>query len=828
MAFDIGSIEATLELDRSPFITSLQAAERAGAEFEGKNFTATLDANSAGVTTAAANATAAIDAVPDHKTTTLNAVNQTTSAAAAATAAVNSVPDHKSTTLDATNNTTAEALRAQASIRAVPNRHTTQFEARGDAVESVARRVLSTIRSIPRMVQIGFAIMNDPWLALNRIRTTVSSIGRRVIPIRFQTNAQQTDRDLNLVQRGILRVASAGARVRNAFGRDGSMFTAIGRALSSIVGAATRAGSALASLAGFMGRLAASAANVLLTMSGMSVTVQQLGQAASGALAGMGGLGAALGALAAQAAAAAPMLLATVAALAALAAAVVVLGGIVGAAVAAISLFVLNLFTLAGAVTVVVGGLALIGAAVAKVAIDLQKAGKQTGEYGRALQELKSSLQELKPAFDQAFKGAATEVAKIGTKVSQLAKQILPQLGRAAEQSVKAMEDGFRRAEGSTDGLKAALQQLPGIMNSVAATVKNLGAAFDGFLQAALPLIQDFVHWCESASKALAEWANSEQGIQQINSALEMAADVAKEVWDGLKQVGEALAELANNHAPSATSAVDIFFDAVSAGIGALDSMLGAIEAICSALGDLISLAGRAASALQSIGIGGGGGMVGGLMDRVIGAGNAIDQGRANTANTAGGIGRAYGGDVSMATGGTLGAHWVDSLTRGMFGGTSVEYGEALSGGNREYAFPMDGGTRFITEEPGYDDDSFGLWMDLGERKGWLNGLLSGRGDYQPSGMTQHGRSLQSVSQISQGNSTSGGTDGSARLESRLNHMENILAHAMREVRDATRELPHQIRESVNHNLAFGRGTRASVLRGLGRETRRFVFEGSF
>src|SRR5215212_8635948 len=161
MAFDIGSIEATLELDRSPFITSLQAAERAGAEFEGKNFTATLDANSAGVTTAAANATAAIDAVPDHKTTTLNAVNQTTSAA---TAAVNSVPDHKSTTLDATNNTTAEALRAQASIRAVPNRHTTQFEARGDAVESVARRVLSTIRSIPRMVQIGFAIMNDPWL----------------------------------------------------------------------------------------------------------------------------------------------------------------------------------------------------------------------------------------------------------------------------------------------------------------------------------------------------------------------------------------------------------------------------------------------------------------------------------------------------------------------------------------------------------------------------------------------------------------------------------------------------------------------------------------
>ena len=828
MAFDIGSIEATLELDRSPFISSLEAAERAARDFEGNKYEAQLGADTAGLTADVANANRIVESFDRTRATAqLDADWQGAGTVAAATQAVNAVPDRKTTSLDATNNTTAEALRATAAVNAVPDKKTTEFEARGDAAESVARRLLSMIRSIPSMVRIGFSIVNDPHEALSRISSTVRSIGRRVIPITFRTNAAETGRDLNLVQRGIMRVSSAGASMANVFGRDGSMIRRIGSAFAGLVGIAIRIGSAFAGLASIFARVGTAAANMLLMLSGSAVTVQQLGQAASGALAGMGGFGAALGAIAAQAAAAAPMLIITAVALAAVGAAVMVLAGVIGAVVAALVLLVLNLATLAGAAVAAAAGLALVGAAVFKVVTDLQKAGQETGKYGQALQQLKSELDKIGPAFDKAFQGAATEVAQIGTKVLQLARQTLPQLGQAAEQSVKAMEQGFQRAEKSTDGLKAALDALPGIMNSLTATVTNLGAAFDGFLQAALPQIQQFVQWCESASKALAEWANSEQGIQQIQAAIEAASEVAREFWDGLKQVGSALMELANNHGPAAATAVDLFFDAVSAGIGFLDAMLSAIESICSALSELIELAGAAASALQSLGIGSGGGLMGGIMDKISQAGQVMEAADAASANSAGGIGRAHGGDVHMAGGGSVGAHWVDSFTQGIFSGMPVTYGEALSGGNREYAFPMDdGGTRFITEEPGYDDDSFGLWMDLGDRKGWLNSILSGRGMPQASDLTGHRNSVSQVSNIQTSRQSSG--DGSSRVEHRIDHMEKVLASVLNQVRDATQSLPHQIRESVNHNLSFGRGTRASVLRGLGRETRRFVFEGAF
>jgi hypothetical protein len=189
------------------------------------------------------------------------------------------------------------------------------------------------------------------------------------------------------------------------------------------------------------------------------------------------------------------------------------------------------------------------------------------------------------------------------------------------------------------------------------------------------------------------------------------------------------------------------------------------------------------------------------------------------------------------------GAHWVDGPTFGSVGDTSVLYGEALSGNSREYAFPMDeGGWRFITEQPGFDEQSFALWADLGARKGFFGDPDEPQPE-RSAGQTQSSSFSSSFASAApprepamiQPNVTVVMAGGGApaqgqfdKLERRMANMETSVVEAVRENTAATLAIPAGVRSSVAHNLEHDRDTRKRTVRGLSKEAGVRKYEGTF
>ncbi len=963
MSFNVGSIEANLTLDRSPFMDSLDLAEAAAREFEarnwearlggdssgftaeitnaqrigesfdGQNYDAKLGADTAGLMAGAAQAnaitdsisamsadvridgetsgliqagaqaqaeaarvealkatvtfdgdardliaqaaasTTAVNAVPDRKSTTFNGdAGSMVAAANLATTSAASVPNTKTTIFDGNSGAlVAAAGAATAAAAAVPNKKTTTFDADTRNYSGVISNALGLLRSIPGRVQTAFSILNDPMLLLGRIRSAIQNI-QNAPPTRIDMDTSQIRQAtvaLNGVERGMLRVGSAAASLRNAFGRDGSMYTKLASGLVSLSQGAARAAGGLLRMVGVTTTLGQATANTAVAMTATAASVAQTGQAATGAGATLASFGAAIAALAGYAALAAPAVLILVAA-------VIALGGAIGAILAVIMPVVGGLTLLVGAASAVAVGFGLIAAAGMKLASDFgtvqaatqrvkdaqialnaarksgdpkrveeaerelaqalnaadvatKKVAGSSKEYATQLQRMGTELSGLKAKFSSAFEGAATELARISANTMELAQKHMPALGTAAQQSVLMMEDGFKAGVDSSTSLKDILSQIPPVMQNISETVANVGSAFASFLDVAMPLIIDFTQYVEDLSAKLATWADSQEGRAQIQAFLEAAVPIAKAFADGVAQVATKLGELSNNHAPAAEAAVTLFFDAVTLTIGAAGGLLTALEAIVAVLKTLIGLAKDAAAAIAAIPGGGP---------------------SSPTANTATNPSMAHGGDLeTFAEGGDSGAHFVNGPRRMATGGTTALYGEALSGGNREYAFPLGSGWRFITEEPGFDLNSFALWADLGSRKGFFDSIAGGAAasspnEADPQSAASSMPAMQGDSQRRAGDAqriehtvrqsneatnraAAATTAGERRIESAVRGMERTVNHTLERVAAETARIPERIKAAVDHNNTFDKNSRTSVLKGLTREASKGAFEGS-
>jgi Mg2+ and Co2+ transporter CorA len=171
----------------------------------------------------------------------------------------------------------------------------------------------------------------------------------------------------------------------------------------------------------------------------------------------------------------------------------------------------------------------------------------------------------------------------------------------------------------------------------------------------------------------------------------------------------------------------------------------------------------------------------------------------------------AYGG-IAMEEGGRLsrdgtpgmpiwraaeGAHFVESPTMMNFGGSPILYGEALSPGNREYAFPMDdGGMTFITEEPGYDANSYGLWADLGDRMGYT---ASNNDEALRRELVALRRDVLEVVDV-------------------IQELRKSNEQGNNELRADVQEVAPGVKDGMNHNLEHSRQTRQSVRNGQSRD----------
>lgn len=344
-------------------------------------------------------------------------------------------------------------------------------------------------------------------------------------------------------------------------------------------------------------------------------------------------------------------------------------------------------------------------------AIALKKAGGNSKKYQDALGRLHKATKPLAGAFKKAFTPAATRLADLATKTVNYAKEKLPMLGKAADKNLEELSKGFDKGYRSGTTFEDLLDELPPIMGDLGGISKNTGSAINSFLVIAAPYINDFSQWAEDASKSLAKWMDSEDGRKKINKFLAMAAPIAKELADFLGMVAGWLWKLAVNHGPAVidmvqfmTGAVDKLFWALDKAAGVTAYLLELWEALWKPRSkdqknqDLHNLI----SAQQAMG------------GDIAADGSSVPMARGGT------VLRAASGIANTASPNRQ-AHYATESSFMKLGKTLVNYGESLSGQNREYAFPMDGGMRFITEEPGNDKDSFPLWTDLGMRKGWIN-----------------------------------------------------------------------------------------------------------
>ena len=452
--------------------------------------------------------------------------------------------------------------------------------------------------------------------------------------------------------------------------------------------------------------------------------------------------------------------------------------------------------------------------AMNRLAAATAEAKSKGDEYYAALQTLITAVDNFKSAAETAFTPVAAKMAEIGAATLDVATNAMPQLGAAATASAQAMVDGYNSAYDSSTQLQTSLDAIPPILESGTTAATNFGSAFNSFMEVALPYALQFMEKVEEISAALASWADSEEGRAQIQAFLDAAVPVAEAFWDALVKVGGQLLEFAQNHGPAAVAAIEAMAAAVSFLISVLETALSIAESLVAAI---------------SAGTSG-----------PIGAGGSVPAGLA-TGGDVTGPAMATGGDIAaMADGGDIGgAHFVSGPKRMDVNGQDVLYGEALSGSNREYAFPMDGGYRFITEEPGFDAQSFALWADLGNRKGFF-GEEGGQpmGAQNPVGAssssspsmapaTRAAPSLSPNLMLSSRTSSTTGTDN-GRLEQRLEKLEASLVGALQDVKQSTDRVAPGVGQAMNQQLAFGKHTGTAVHMGLSRDAQVKAHEGTF
>jgi hypothetical protein len=277
-----------------------------------------------------------------------------------------------------------------------------------------------------------------------------------------------------------------------------------------------------------------------------------------------------------------------------------------------------------------------------------------------------------------------------------------------------------------------------------------------------------------------------EEGRREIREFLETAEDVAREFWDMLKTVGRELVELGNEHGDVAASGIAGLTEAIEAAIDAMDWLLDRFEQLANWAGNHQRLLG--------------------VIQQIIGAGLPGPAGLSISA-------QAYGGVHEMALGGTvpiwraaegLTAHYLEGPALYNFPSGAVLAGESLTWPNREYVFPGEDRVTYITEEPGYDQASFGLWRELGERKGYLAGDTRGTAELE-----------RKVARLVASNE---------RLEAMHKANANRMAAQMDELTETTAQVPPRIKDSTDWNARNSRTIRESNLSGLSREQRRWLW----
>lgn len=356
--------------------------------------------------------------------------------------------------------------------------------------------------------------------------------------------------------------------------------------------------------------------------------------------------------------------------------------------------------------------------AVADAVDDLAKATREarTATVGlsgaaRTLNYAWESLKRSAPAG--LMRDAKREAALLGAEVLGLAQRALPRLLTTSRDSSRAMRAGFRDVRdelgpNERDSLVGILEAIPGLLRSGTRAVGLFGGGVVNFLNEAVPDARRFLDSVQGSARAFLEWTRSRDGRREINRFLDSAVPVARALGDFLKDVGGALLALGRDHGPTAAAGIRVLSEVIQTAIDAMDWLLDRFEQFA----NFIARHPRVFNFLA------------GQINRAL-PGNPVPY-------------MAHGGDITpMAHGGTVSgipgvplwraaegldvpSHYVEGPTMLSWPGLDVLYGEALSPGHREYAFRDGGNMRFITEEPGYDANSFNLWRDLGERKGYL------------------------------------------------------------------------------------------------------------
>jgi hypothetical protein len=338
------------------------------------------------------------------------------------------------------------------------------------------------------------------------------------------------------------------------------------------------------------------------------------------------------------------------------------------------------------------------------------------------------------------MRDAKRETALLAAEVLDIASRALPRLLTTSQRSTGAMRRGFRdvREElgaNERNSLTGILDAIPGMLDRGTRAAGRFGGGVVNFLHEAVPFAEDFLKSLEGSAQAFLDWTRSKEGRREIREFLASAAEVADSLGDFLKTVGGRLIQLGNEHGPTAAAGIRALGDAISYVIDAMDFMLDRFQNLLNFFHNNPAVFNFLASQLN----------------------------RAVPGDPVGylPVRRAMGGDVPMAYGGLPGtplwrashglnipSHYVEDPTLMAFGSANVLYGEALTPGHREYAFRDGGNMRFITEEPGYDANSYNLWRDLGERKGYMRQDVSQQGSPGGVGIQTRRRDQKTMARI--------------------------------------------------------------------------------
>ena len=883
--FDGKKFSATLAGEEADFVRAL-AVVMAGIAGVPDRKTTVFAAEANGHASAAAQARTATAAVPDRKETVFDGKGELLfQVVSRAMAQLRLIPRLISIALVIGPDPMTGLKMINAELQKIVSPRKINIDS-GDVRKAAAdmnifqRAALATGNAVGTLMNV---MGNDGSMARRFGRMAAASMGAGDALMRMANAAQTTSPALGSVlasvDRGVGGLRRFGAALQTAGTNLATFGNHSGRASSTLARLTTegsrgpsiftRLGSAVATAGSSLAMMGATAVAAVAGMVGIATSGTQVAAMATGLVAKLGGVAGIFGTL--------------------LSVGIQVVGALVSIAttVAAVTAVITLLATAFGAVTValtgavaIAGALAigfgLIGAAAVKLATDfgtvraaaqrvedaqvalnaarksgdatriaeaekelaralnaqdvvLKKVSGSSKEYATQLQRMGSELDKLKGKFSQAFQGAATELARISADTMALARQHLPMLGKAAEQSVLMMEDGFKAAHQSSSSLKDVVGQIPPVMQNISEAAGNVGSAFISFLDVVLPLVQNWTQSLEDVTAELARWADSQAGRDAIRQFFQDVVPIAQAFWDMLVKVGGELLALAQEHGPQAAAMIDDFTSAASAAIDMASQWADEIMAIVSALMKAVEWVANLIDALGNIPGGAGKVSMGNM---------ATNPGMAH-----GGDFQAFAGGGDMTGVGSSGAHFVTGPTTMSQGGETALYGEALSGENREYAFPLDGGWRFITEQPGFDADSFNLWQDLGARKGFFgeanptptggSGTSPSRtGPSQVSTVSTGGRSAENGGDVSRvmhqvTHKTEGASgDGSARVERALKKHEDRIAKLLEAIWDSSEKAPERIRSAVNSYLKDSKDGRATVLAGLSREATREIFEG--